>query len=105
MTRIRRAFLNKFRLHVYLRRPQPDGFHHVRIVCYFHGTDFSVSPGLLILPERKTARKTQQLFEPKTGRVLPEHPEADSINEELSKWENKYGPRSALYRAHSAPIR
>ncbi|SNC62132.1 Site-specific recombinase XerD [Hymenobacter gelipurpurascens] len=89
MARIRQAFYNKFRLHVYLRRPNSEGFHQVRIVCYFHGTDFSVSPGLLILPERKTARKTHQLFEPKTGRVLSDHPEADYINEELGKWEKK----------------
>ncbi|RSK50136.1 site-specific integrase [Hymenobacter rigui] len=87
MTRSRPGFYNKFRIHVYLRRPRPDGFYQVRIVCYFHGTDFSVSPGLLILPERQKGRKVEQLFEPKTGRVLSDHPEAEHINDELNKWE------------------
>ncbi|MET4106064.1 hypothetical protein [Hymenobacter sp. UYP22] len=89
MARSRFLFYNKFSLHIYLRRPTPDGWYRVRIVCYFHGTDFSVSPGIRILAKQQKGRKVQELFEPKTGRVLADHPEAEDINEQLGIWEKK----------------
>lgn len=79
----RSNYLDKISIRAYLRRPNEEGFHHVRLIARFHGTELSVSPGLLILPEQKQGRKFVPLWEPKTRRVLDAHPEAATINAEM----------------------
>ncbi|MDF7810679.1 hypothetical protein [Hymenobacter sp. YC55] len=89
MPRSRQVVYGKIAIHVYLRRPDKENFHQVRLVAYFHGTDFSVSPGLRILPFRVTGKKREELFEPKTGRVLSTHPDATKLNGQLQAWQQK----------------
>ncbi|GAA3940228.1 hypothetical protein GCM10022406_25330 [Hymenobacter algoricola] len=82
--------MHKFTLHVYLRRPDKAGTYATRMVAYFHGTDFSVSPGVRILPGREErGRKPEKLWDPDTMRVTAAHPDADVVNERLAHWEGR----------------
>ncbi|RSK29833.1 site-specific integrase [Hymenobacter metallilatus] len=81
------TFHNKLTIRAYLRRPNADGYYHVRLIARFHGDEFSISPGILILPKQKVGRKLVQLWEPKTRRVTDAHPNAAAINAELLKCE------------------
>src|SRR4028118_374796 len=89
MPRNRHAVYGKILIHVYLRRPDKEGYHQVRLVAYFHGTDFSVSPGLRILPYQMVGRKKEVLFDPATGRVTGKHPDATKLNGQLQAWQEK----------------
>lgn len=94
-------YLDKISIRAYLRRPNPEGFYQMYLVAYFHGSELSVSPGLRILPERKEGRKTVQLWERKTRRVLDAHPEAAAINTEIQAWEVRI---TAAFRQLAGPL-
>lgn len=97
----RSNYHKKITIRAYLRRPDAEGFHHVRLIARFHGDELSVSPGLLILPEQRQGRKTVQLWEPKTRRVVDAHPEAAAINAELLAWETRI---TAAFEALAGPL-
>jgi|GEM_PF-1397301 len=82
--------LNKITLHVKLRRLDAAGTYATRMIAYFHGTEFSVFPGVRILPTRELpGRKPEKLWDPDTMRVTANHPEAAVINERLAHWETR----------------
>ncbi|WP_426491051.1 hypothetical protein [Hymenobacter sp. 102] len=95
------SFQNKITIRAYLRRPNKEGFCHVRLIARFHGDELCLSPGVLILPEQKAGRKTLQLWEPKTRRVTDEHPQAAAINAELLRCETEI---TTAFRTLAGPL-
>jgi integrase len=90
-----RSPLAKIRIHVYLRRPDKEGFYTTRMVAYFHNTSFSVFPGVKVLPQQATRTgRMEELWNAGAGRVSGKHPSVDGrsateLNGTLQHWQEK----------------
>lgn len=93
-----RTPLAKIHVHVYLRRPDADGFYATRMVAHFHNTRLHVATGVRVKPEGQVGTekkpKTEKWWDADTGRLTPKHPDvngrsAAQLNGTLQHWQQR----------------